>query len=437
MMSRLSAVAVVATTGALASQASAMSSSGSREAYKYLGCFHDRKDDRVLGDMLRDSDLTTEVCLDYCTRLGAAFMATQWGFECWCSPDGGLDYNRHYDMVGEDAVCDMPCMGDETEMCGGYDSFDLYKLDPGSSECSTPVEAYEQCGGDDWAGSTCCADGYECVDVSQEGCYSQCRPVSTEEETPPPTAPATSMEAPTPAPAAMDRRTAAPVTEMPVMPDVPPTPSPVAPETPPPVPAPTEPPVAPETPSPVPAPTEPPVAPRTPAPEPATEEPVTPPTTPTGSTPADMVDILELHNEARCIHNADPMTWDGAVEASAAVHAKRMSDRCSGLFHSESEERNGFGENIYWCGNSPGCYSAESAMNGFYNEEIQTDSVTGYGGHATQILWKSSKKLGCAVSSCTSGSRPGDYLACQYDPPGNYMGRLEEEVDLPTNAGNC
>ena len=40
-------------------------------------------------------------------------MATQWAFECWCSPDGGLDYNRHYEITGEDAVCDMPCMGDE------------------------------------------------------------------------------------------------------------------------------------------------------------------------------------------------------------------------------------------------------------------------------------------------------------------------------------
>ena len=29
----------------------------------------------------------------------------------------------------------------QTEVCGGYDSFELYKLAP---ECLTPVEAYEQ-----------------------------------------------------------------------------------------------------------------------------------------------------------------------------------------------------------------------------------------------------------------------------------------------------
>ena len=53
------------------------------------------------------------MCLDYCVGLGAAYMATQYGYECWCSADSGLDYNRHYDVVGEDAVCDMNCWGDE------------------------------------------------------------------------------------------------------------------------------------------------------------------------------------------------------------------------------------------------------------------------------------------------------------------------------------
>ena len=41
-----------------------------------------------------------------------------------------------------------------------------------------------------------------------------------------------------------------------------------------------------------------------------------------------------------------------------------MSDACGGLFHSSSDERNGYGENIYYCGGN-NCYSAERAMNGF------------------------------------------------------------------------
>lgn len=54
-----------------------------------------------------------QMCVDHCSALGAAFMATQYGFECWCSTDGGLDYDRHYDLTGEDAVCDLNCFGDE------------------------------------------------------------------------------------------------------------------------------------------------------------------------------------------------------------------------------------------------------------------------------------------------------------------------------------
>lgn len=43
-------------------------------------------------------------------------MALQYGFECWCSADEDLDYERHNQRIGEDAVCDMPCLGDEVRV---------------------------------------------------------------------------------------------------------------------------------------------------------------------------------------------------------------------------------------------------------------------------------------------------------------------------------
>ena len=48
--------------------------------------------------------------------------------------------------------------------------------------------------------------------------------------------------------------------------------------------------------------------------------------------------------------------------------------------------------------------------------EIQADSVEDYGGHATQILWKSTTELGCAVLSCDSDVFMYTYLVCQYNP---------------------
>lgn len=50
-----------------------------------------------------------QVCFEYCTARGAAYMATQWGVECWCSREGDLDFDRH----GDGGVCDYPCIGDE------------------------------------------------------------------------------------------------------------------------------------------------------------------------------------------------------------------------------------------------------------------------------------------------------------------------------------
>ncbi|CAM9131009.1 unnamed protein product [Ascophyllum nodosum] len=127
-----------------------------------------------------------------------------------------------------------------------------------------------------------------------------------------------------------------------------------------------------------------------------------------GSAPADMEMLLELHNLARCEHNAEPLTWSDTVAASAAVS---LSCPLSFLLNIFRWDR------------------AWSSMN--YVEEINASSVGGYGGHATQILWKSTKELGCALGYC--GDRT--YLVCQYNPPGNYVGMVEENVEVESGKG--
>ena len=44
---------------------------------------------------------------------------------------------------------------------------------PTTAECEDPVGAYNQCGGTDYEGSTCCRIGYECEAVTD--CYSEVR----------------------------------------------------------------------------------------------------------------------------------------------------------------------------------------------------------------------------------------------------------------------
>jgi pathogenesis-related protein 1 len=39
-------------------------------------------------------------------------------------------------------------------------------------------------------------------------------------------------------------------------------------------------------------------------------------------------------------------------------------------------------------------------------------------GHYTQVVWRSTRRLGCAVAHCADS----EIWVCNYDPPGNYVG---------------
>lgn len=151
----------------------------------------------------------------------------------------------------------------------------------------------------------------------------------------------------------------------------------------------------------------------------------------------DMQGLLDLHNEARCEHNADPLVYSGTVEATAQAYAEELASNssCGTLQHSNAEDRNYYGENLFTCGSTAaGCFSPAYAMSLLYESEVQADNVEDYGGHATQILWKSTTELGCAVESCILGSFFYDILVCHYNPAGNFVGQYLDEVELPSGA---
>ncbi|CAB1098495.1 unnamed protein product [Ectocarpus sp. CCAP 1310/34] len=145
-----------------------------------------------------------------------------------------------------------------------------------------------------------------------------------------------------------------------------------------------------------------------------------------------------LYTTSWCVHNADPLTWSSTVASSAAEHAEGLTAQCfSSLFHSTQEQRYGYGANLYIRWGSDSCYSHKKATKGLYYDEVQSDSVLQYGGHATQILWKAAEQVGCAGARCTNGGTPHAFLVCQYDPPGNSGGQYEEQVGLPDSRKSC
>ncbi|CAM9885714.1 unnamed protein product [Ectocarpus fasciculatus] len=249
--------------------------------------------------------------------------------------------------------------------------------------------------------------------------------------TPSPVAEPTSN--PTPAPE--DRTTPSPVAE----PTSKPTPAPEARTTPSPVAEPaaeptSKPTPAPETrttPSPVTQPTAEPTLKPTRAPE---AEPATTASGGGGDDPGEYQELLERHNQIRCMHGAAPLVWSNEVASFAREYAQEMTSgtKCGTMVHSTSS----YGENLYlcWATNGFGCYTAKSAGVRWYDEEVTKGDRTTYEGHATAMLWTETTQLGCAVASCQKGNAYFDFLTCNYNPPGNFEGQTTTYVLPPSKT---
>lgn len=120
--------------------------------------------------------------------------------------------------------------------------------------------------------------------------------------------------------------------------------------------------------------------------------------------------VLRAHNAFRARHHAAPLVWDHEL----ANYAHRYASRCE-FRHSATP----YGENL-----AAGYSSALAAVQAWYDEGGQYSySYPGFSyrtGHFTQMVWKTSKKLGCGYVSCNGANgTPGKYLVCEYSPAGN------------------
>lgn len=139
-----------------------------------------------------------------------------------------------------------------------------------------------------------------------------------------------------------------------------------------------------------------------------------------------MVDgITEAHNKARAAVNPVPavslpsLTWSETVAASA----QSWADGCKFVHNSSTS----YGENIYATTSSmtPAEVVAEWVKEKA-NYSYSSNTCSSSCGHYTQVVWRDSQRLGCAVKNCTTGSPFGSgswqFWVCNYDPPGNLNG---------------
>ncbi|GKV26591.1 hypothetical protein SLEP1_g35861 [Rubroshorea leprosula] len=120
---------------------------------------------------------------------------------------------------------------------------------------------------------------------------------------------------------------------------------------------------------------------------------------------------LRIHNNYRAAVGVRPMTWDKKVAAYAQNYANQRIRDCE-LVYSNGP----YGENI---ARSSGNLSGTEAVT-MWVKSNNTCAAGKVCGEYTQIITGRSIGLGCAKVLCDNG---GTFIVCNYDPPGNYIGR--------------
>ena len=147
--------------------------------------------------------------------------------------------------------------------------------------------------------------------------------------------------------------------------------------------------------------------------------------------------LLQAHNGLRAKHCVQPLSWSPSLAVLAQEWANHLrDDKGCQLEHSSQERRAAAnaGENL-----AAGLPTAEATVGDWYSEVSDYDfnqpgfqSPSGKPvGHFTQIVWKDTREVGCAMVQCT-----GDYptlWVCNYSPAGNYTGQFPDNV-LPATC---
>ncbi|KAK4392639.1 Pathogenesis-related protein PR-1 [Sesamum angolense] len=134
------------------------------------------------------------------------------------------------------------------------------------------------------------------------------------------------------------------------------------------------------------------------------------------------VQFLYGHNLVRVRKRELPLMWDSQLANYARWWAGERQADCE-LMHSFPEGDFQLGENIYW--GSGTTWTPMDAVSAWADEEkyyTYSSNSCAEGqqcGHYTQIVWKTTRKIGCARVVCDSGDV---FMTCNYYPPGNYIG---------------
>ena len=127
--------------------------------------------------------------------------------------------------------------------------------------------------------------------------------------------------------------------------------------------------------------------------------------------------MVRLHTEVRARVGVPPLTWSSRLAAVAANWADQLLARRE-FFHRPNSR---YGENLFETTGAPA--APEDVIDAWASEsrdyDYRSNRCRGVCGHFTQIVWRDTKEVGCAVAR----NRDREVWVCNYNPPGNWVGQ--------------
>ncbi|KAI0036696.1 CAP domain-containing protein, partial [Vararia minispora EC-137] len=136
---------------------------------------------------------------------------------------------------------------------------------------------------------------------------------------------------------------------------------------------------------------------------------------------ADIQTYLSSHNTVRAAHGVGNLSWNNTLEAAA----QKWANKC--VFQHSGGSLGPFGENL---AAGTGGETIQQGVKSWADEASQYSSSNPVPSHFTQMVWKSSTEVGCAVASCAGGTifsasfGAANFYVCEYFPQGNVIGEF-------------
>jgi pathogenesis-related protein 1 len=124
-------------------------------------------------------------------------------------------------------------------------------------------------------------------------------------------------------------------------------------------------------------------------------------------------EMLSVHNGIRADRKLPPLQWSDTL----AVYSQKWANALLKSNRAAHNPNSPYGENILVSGIGS---TPSSIVNEWASESrdysYQTNACSTDCGHYTQIVWRHTSRVGCAVARGVQR----EIWVCSYDPPGNY-----------------